>query len=617
MIDAGSRIRMGFTTRHSLPMDRSMHVAKFLSFACWFAIYLAPAYAMADVIVIANQVNEVVPFRIAKATGSVDSHTVVAQGQTVLETDGSVEILYDVPGRVIRFRLDANAAYYFTLNAEGWLELRKIQLGGDPSTFAGRTLPTPPNQTEDCDQIPVKILVDDDIRTTRKVWEPRLRKRIAAVSTILQRTCRLQLQVVAIDEWESSDELQDVRLLLREFEQRVDPQPARLAIGFSSRVNEATQENHLGGSPGLLEKHIVVKEWSPDISEAERIEVLLHEVGHFLGAVHSPDPSSVMRPLLGDRQARSQSFEIRFDPVNSLILNLVAEELRCHTVQSPADMTSGTRRRLRQIYQAVEEADPENDSARHLRMQLGMSADSPLAEGTRAIVKQLTQYLVEQQRGSAIADPSRPTSTIGRSTPDRLTELCVQHAAGSAKPLSDTVAARAFLVGLGVALVDSNTLVENRVASHFVQAVDTAAQRRERQSAIQGLRMLGRHDLAQHFFVSAALTVIVGPELAEAAGLAKEIMDARSGSHFSYADLAADLAGIRFANRLLGGDIDLDQLARQFKISEVMPDVVGLPENLDWDALQPQLTGQGMNSLSGYRSEIVRRIGQLDLESRP
>ena len=57
-----------------------------------------------------------------------------------------------------------------------------------------------------------------------------------------------------------------------------------------------------GCSLGPLHTHILIREWKPR-TEPERLEVLVHELGHFLGACHSPENDSVMRPLLGDGRA--------------------------------------------------------------------------------------------------------------------------------------------------------------------------------------------------------------------------------------------------------------------------------------------------------------------------
>ena len=61
------------------------------------------------------------------------------------------------------------------------------------------------------------------------------------------------------------------------------------------------------------------------------------------------------------------------------------------------------------------------------------------------------------------------------------------------------------------------------------------------------LTLSDRHDLAQHFLISAALTVSAGSILADTIGLLKELDDSQGGSGFSFTDLGADRNGVRFA----------------------------------------------------------------------
>jgi hypothetical protein len=141
--------------------------------------------------------------------------------------------------------------------------------------------------------------------------------------------------------------------------------------------------------------------------------------------------------------------------------------------------------------------------------------------------------------------------------------------------------------------------------------VESESERQERIRNLGRPTVQQRRDLAQHFFLSAYLTVVVGPQAAEAAGVAKEVVDARSGSGFSYADLAADLAGIVFAEKLLRGELTVEQLAGQFEVQQHMPHIDDLPEGLRWEQARQQLLGRGEDSLAGRRRLIIQRIKQL------
>ena len=127
------------------------------------------------------------------------------------------------------------------------------------------------------------------------------------------------------------------------------------------------------------------------------------------------------------------------------------------------------------------------------------------------------------------------------------------------------VAPAAFVLGLGIALDDSATLLQNPLTRGFSEAIETPLQRLTRCRTLASPTLLNRRDLAQHFFLSGYLTAVVGSAAAETAGIAKELADAKSGgSGFSYVDLTADLAGIYFAERLLQRDLSLDELATGF-----------------------------------------------------
>jgi uncharacterized protein YfiM (DUF2279 family) len=96
------------------------------------------------------------------------------------------------------------------------------------------------------------------------------------------------------------------------------------------------------------------------------------------------------------------------------------------------------------------------------------------------------------------------------------------------------------------------------------------------------ITLAGRHDLAQHFVISATLAAWSGEPVADAIGLYKELDDARRGSGFSFVDLAADRAGTRFGEILARNPGRLaEQLASGLSEHDLLPSVGDLPEYLD------------------------------------
>ncbi len=98
------------------------------------------------------------------------------------------------------------------------------------------------------------------------------------------------------------------------------------------------------------------------------------------------------------------------------------------------------------------------------------------------------------------------------------------------------------------------------------------------------LTLRRRHDLAKHFLVSAAIAVSGGSGLANLAGLFKEMDDSRGGSGFSFADLAADRAGVKLAETAIsssGKARRLQQLMSNCKAEDdFMPKIDTLPEGI-------------------------------------
>src|SRR4029079_2301628 len=125
---------------------------------------------------------------------------------------------------------------------------------------------------------------------------------------------------------------------------------AKIAVDFTSQWKMARGRIHMAGTRGPLHAHVLVREGNPQINEAERLEFLIHELGHHLGAAHSPEWQSVMRPVLGDKRAGRSDFKMQFDPVNALAMAMVTEEIRRSNISRVSQLQYATRKRLEQIY---------------------------------------------------------------------------------------------------------------------------------------------------------------------------------------------------------------------------------------------------------------------------
>jgi len=125
-----------------------------------------------------------------------------------------------------------------------------------------------------------------------------------------------------------------------------------------------------------------------------------------------------------------------------------------------------------------------------------------------------------------------------------------------------------------------------------------------------------RRDLGQHYIASAAVATSAGARLADSVGLFKEIQDSQGGSGFSFADLAADTAGVRFAQLASNEENAIavqEVISRAKDESAYMPEVDRLPENiqeLEFKRRFEDLDSKQYNSVIG---EINRRLAACQL----
>jgi hypothetical protein len=131
----------------------------------------------------------------------------------------------------------------------------------------------------------------------------------------------------------------------------------------------------------------------------------------------------------------------------------------------------------------------------------------------------------------------------------------------------------------------------------------------------------GRQDLRLHFVVSAGLKLISDQGIGSAIGEFKELLDAgKGGSGFSFIDLAADRAGIRFAERAVdpaGGARRLQEMMSVSPTEQLFfPLVADLPENMPREEFERRYGGIGKPGYDKMVREIDRRIDQCPVHQK-
>ncbi len=155
-------------------------------------------------------------------------------------------------------------------------------------------------------------------------------------------------------------------------------------------------------------------------------------------------------------------------------------------------------------------------------------------------------------------------------------------------------------------------LAEVAVGSRLPLVADDPGPRRK-----GGVRLGGRADFAQHFGLSAFLSVMGGEGVSDLAGLYKELRDERDGSGFSFNDLAADKAGSRLGEVATRSPESArhvqEQLAGITDERPFFPEVSDLPEFMNSAQFERRFGGVGQPAYVRQVREIEARIGRLPL----
>jgi hypothetical protein len=126
------------------------------------------------------------------------------------------------------------------------------------------------------------------------------------------------------------------------------------------------------------------------------------------------------------------------------------------------------------------------------------------------------------------------------------------------------------------------------------------------------LLLHGREDFAMHFLLSSLMASGMGGRLTDIIGTYKELSDETSGSGFSFNDLAADRAGVRFGQRALHDPLALQQRIQEGHTDDFfMPNAADLPEYLTPAQFNARFGAVGSPQYNGLMADIEQRINRL------
>ena len=186
-----------------------------------------------------------------------------------------------------RFRLEAGAIYFFhDFGGGGGLELDRISLHKTLEPFIAEdrkaSLPEPSPEPATTEQrvlkLSVKVLVDEEEARGAPEMGGAAPQARGGGFVDFRTKLQVRFEVVAVGTWQSDDRITDFEASLGEFEKKVDPRPAELAIGFTSQYQLPAGRDPSRRHSRALRPHILLREWSQHVSETERLELLVHEL---------------------------------------------------------------------------------------------------------------------------------------------------------------------------------------------------------------------------------------------------------------------------------------------------------------------------------------------------
>lgn len=583
----------------------------------WLAVVvigLAATPAWAGVIVLGNYTGWDVTVAVAEDASTPRRQTVPAYHVVPVAVTGPAR-LWAPAGSDRPVQLDPYHAYVLLPDPEGGVNVELVDMPGRPPERDLRPELNP--RPREPVTVPVTLLVDDADPRADSLWQAEVRRRFEAAAAILADQTGFRPTFAGYGTWKSDPQRRHLDEQLAAFERAVAVRPGVLAVGFLSRKLDDGPEQPFGACRGRDGAHVLVREWRPK-TEPERVEVLVCYLARALGAVSSPDPGSALRPRLGDGRANDPRFVIRLDPLNALALNLWAD-LRRAGITRPEELGQTERVRLLRVYAALERAAPDDPAARRYREQLEQDPHGAIGgavrDGEAAAEWPDRLRRLGAVRGVVAAITERCRANTGPSalSGDAWTAELVRVAAEAALRADAADRVPAFLLGLGIALDDTDALRDHAATAGLIKDVETSVERAERLRLLGNPTLRNRRDLCRRFFVGGARGEWLAPRAAEAAAIADHLARLHHPAGFGFPSLAAEWCGLAFARAVQGDPKLLHHFRTRFRPEDVLADMAGLRDGLSADKFEDDFGGPDDDRFRAVLDDIRRRVRALPL----
>ncbi|MGL4420314.1 MAG: hypothetical protein ACRCZF_06600, partial [Gemmataceae bacterium] len=351
-------------------------------------------------------------------------------------------------------------------------------------------------------EIRVKLLVDDAERRSRKFWEPLFQTRLEKATEWITEQVPVQWKIVAVEEWETDPTAVDMENLAKGFARVVKPEPADVALGFTSRLRSVKFE------PGtVLPLGVVKAAWQPHIliregelkNEADRIEVLAHFLAQYCGATLSADPNSILREKVGDGRANNSRLHHGIDALNALAMAIWVEERQSGRGPAIEKLSARAQARLGRVYGTMHTNLPKQplaDWQKALMTKAGIVIEvpEPMVEGEMEPKKPVPEVPPVKPAATPVAERDLAAKKVVKAIAviaevngigdklrgEALTELYLRTAADVASHEDPKIQAAAFNLGIGIALDDSDMLRSNRLTADLCRRIESDAERAQR-----------------------------------------------------------------------------------------------------------------------------------------